>query len=127
MIMQQGGLLSFLKGFGYAFRGIFFVITSERNMKIHLFISVVVVAAAWFFQLNVVEWMVCLLCIAMVLAAEIINTAIENTIDLVSPDYHILARNAKDVAAGAVLVLAIFSAIIGCIIFVPKVIEYFSY
>ena len=110
-----------IKSFGYAFRGICKAFATERNMWIHFIIAVLVVICGFIFNINKVEWLFCLLCFGLVFGAELINSAIENMIDLLSPEKHKLAENAKDMAAGAVLVCAIFSAVVGLIIFVPKV------
>ena len=109
-----------LLSFGYAFRGIREVFGSEANMKIHLVITFLVIISGIAFSISLIEWMFCLLCIGLVVGAEMINTAIENVVDLASPDQHPLAGKAKDIAAGAVLICAIISVIIGLLIFVPK-------
>lgn len=109
-----------IKSFKYAIRGIKDVISGEMNMRIHLFITVLVVIFGLVFKITYTEWLVCVLCFAVVMTAEMINTAIEAIVDLVSPSRHELARKAKDVAAGAVLLSAILSAIAGLMIFVPK-------
>ena len=109
-----------LQSFGYAGRGIRLVFTSEANMKIHILIAAVVVICGFFFQITIQEWIACILCIGLVFSAEMINTAIENVVDLASPEHHELAGKAKDIAAGAVLICAIISVIIGLLIFVPK-------
>lgn len=106
--------------FGYAFKGIWAVLKSEPNMKIHFFIAVLVIICGFIFSISLVEWLFCILCFGLVIGAEMINTAIENIVNLVSPEQNELAGKAKDIAAGAVLVCAIFSAIVGLIIFVPK-------
>ena len=110
-----------IQSFGYAGRGVWLVISKEANMKIHLAVAVLVVMAGFFFQISMAEWIACMLCFGLVFTAEMINTAIENLIDLVSPKQHELARNGKDIAAGAVLIAAIIAAVIGLIIFLPKV------
>ena len=109
-----------LLSFGYAFRGIREVFGSEANMKIHIAITFLVIISGVIFSISLIEWMFCLLCIGLVVGAEMINTAIENVVDLASPDQHPLAGKAKDIAAGAVLICAIISVIIGLLIFVPK-------
>lgn len=113
-----------IKSFGYAAKGIKAALKSEINMKIHLLIAVLVVICGIFFRISLNEWLICLLCFGIVMSAEIMNTAIETVVDLVSPDKNKLAGKAKDAAAGAVLVAAIFAAIAGFIIFVPKVIAF---
>lgn len=109
-----------LQSFRYAFRGIKTVFLSEANMKIHSFITVLVILCGAFFDISLTEWIFCLLCIALVTGAEMINTSIENVVDLASPELHPLAGKAKDIAAGAVLLCAIIAVIIGLLIFVPK-------
>jgi diacylglycerol kinase (ATP) len=115
-----------IQSFGYAFRGIKTVFLSEINMKIHIFITVLVVICGFVFTISLTEWMFCLLCIAIVTGAEMMNTAIEKVVDLASPEQHPLAGKAKDIAAGAVLLCAIISVIIGLIIFIPKVLHFIA-
>lgn len=110
-----------LAGFGYAFEGIFEVMQSQANFKIHLSAAVVAVTAGYYFSISTTEWCLIIIAIALVLSAETFNTAIEHLTDLVSPEYHVLAKKAKDAAAGAVLLIAIGAAIIGMIIFIPKI------
>jgi len=109
-----------IKSFGYAGRGIRVVFRSEPNMRIHIVVGLLVLICGFIFKINIIEWILCLLCFGLVLGTEMINTAIENVVDLVSPNHHILAGKAKDIAAGAVLICAIISVIIGLLIFVPK-------
>lgn len=98
---------AFLKGFGYAGRGLWFCIRHERNFRIHLVTAAYVLAAAPFFSLSRGEWAALLLVIGLVIAAEALNTAVEQTVNLASPQRHTVARIAKDVAAGAVLLCAL--------------------
>jgi len=109
-----------IQSFGYAIRGIRYVFGTEANMKIHIAISILVIICGIVFAINLTEWIFCLLCIGMVVAAEMLNTAIENVVDLASPEQHPLAGKAKDIAAGAVLICAIVSVVIGLLIFIPK-------
>ncbi|MBN2766971.1 MAG: diacylglycerol kinase family protein [Paludibacteraceae bacterium] len=109
-----------IDSFRFAGKGIREVYSTEINMKIHLVVSVLVITSGVLLGISVVEWMICLVLFALVFSAEVFNTAIESVVDLVSPDKHELARKAKDLAAGAVLVTAIFAAIVGLMIFVPK-------
>lgn len=107
--------------FRWAGQGIWTCICRERNMKIHLSAAAAVTAAGVVFGISRIEWLVCLILFALVMGAELMNTAIEAAVDLVSPEKHPLAKLAKDAAAGAVLICAIFAAIAGCLIFVPKI------
>ena len=106
--------------FKYAFEGIISTIKEERNMFIHFLISIIVVIAGVYVRLSLNEWLICLLLFALVFSLELINTAIENTVDLVTTKKNKKAKLAKDAAAGAVLIAAIFASIIGIIIFLPK-------
>ena len=108
------------KSFGYAFQGIFTCICKERNMKIHCMVAALVVIAGLILGISVTEWCICLGLFGMVMALELVNTAVEAVVDLVTEERHPLAKIAKDTAAGAVLIAAIMAAIVGLIIFVPK-------
>lgn len=114
--MSKNGLI---RSFGYAFSGIACAFACGRNMKIHGAAALIVLAAGWLVQVTPLEWAVLSLTIFMVLAAETANTAIEKTVDLVTAEFHPLARQAKNLAAGAVLLTAINSIIIAIIIFKP--------
>ena len=111
------------KSFGYAFEGILTGIWQERNMRIHCMAVILVTAAGTLFQITAVEWCVCLLLFALVAGLELVNTAVEAVVDLVTEEKKPLAKIAKDTAAGAVLFAAIISAFVGCIIFLPYVFE----
>ena len=108
------------KSFGYAFEGIRTGIRKERNMKIHCLAVIAVTVAGTFLHIKPVEWCICLLLFGLILSLELVNTAL---VDLVTKEKKPLAKIAKDTAAGAVLVSAIAAAIIGCIIFVPYLLE----
>lgn len=110
------------KSFGYAFKGIDDVIKHEPNMKIHVVVAILVVIMAFILKVSIIEWIILVLLIGAVLAAETINTTIENLVDMYTKEYDEKAKIVKDTAAGTVLILAITSAIIGLIIFVPKII-----
>lgn len=109
--------------FWYAFQGIKKAIKSEKNLKLDVLAAIVVVILAVMLRISVIEWIVCLLLIGGVVSSELMNTAIEATVDLFTRENKELAAKAKDVAAGAVLVIALTSAIIGGIIFVPKILS----
>ena len=107
------------KSFGYAFEGIRTGIRKERNMKIHCMVAALVVIAGLILGISVTEWCICLGLFGMVMALELVNTAVEAVVDLVTEERKPLAKIAKDTAAGAVLFTAIMAVIIGCIIFIP--------
>ena len=110
------------KSFGYAFKGIDDVIKHEPNMKIHVVVAILVVIMAFILKVSIIEWIILVLLIGAVLAAETINTTIENLVDMYTKEYDEKAKIVKDTAAGTVLIIAITSAIIGLIIFIPKII-----
>ena len=115
-----------MKSFVYAFAGIASAVRGERNMRIHLLAAVAAVSLGALLGLSACEWTSVVICCALVMSLECLNTAIEAAVDLASPDIHPLAKKAKDCAAGAVLIAAIGSAIVGCIIFAPKVVRFFT-
>lgn len=110
------------KSFGYAFKGIDDVISNEPNMKIHASVAILVVITAFLLKISMIEWIILVLLIGLVLAAEVINTTIENLVDMYTKEYNEKAKVVKDTAAGTVLILAITAAIIGLMILVPKII-----
>ena len=109
--------------FKYAGEGIISAFKTERNMKIHVAIMLMVILAGIILKINIYEWIICIVCFMAVIGGELFNTAIETTVNIAMPERNEKAKLAKDISAGAVLVLAIGSAIIGLIIFIPKIIE----
>lgn len=111
---------SFKESFLHAYDGIKYVFIEERNMHIHLFFAIMVIFFGAFFEISYTEWLVCLVLIGIVIALEMINTAIENTVNMITINENNTAKLVKDVSAGAVLVMSIIAAFIGIIIFLPK-------
>ena len=109
-----------IRSFGYAFKGIGYATATQLNFRVHLVATVIAVFLGLALHISTNEWQWIGLCVALVLTAELFNTAIEFLTDLVSPDYNELAGRVKDVSAGAVLVTAFFALITGAIIFLPK-------
>ncbi len=107
--------------FSYAINGIVTTIREERNMMIHFLMMILVVVAGIIFQISCMEWLICLILIGLILSLELVNTAIENVVDLVTKDQNDIAKKAKDIAAGAVLMMSLFAALVGLIIFIPKI------
>ncbi|MFS9017587.1 diacylglycerol kinase family protein [Streptococcus cristatus] len=105
----------------FALTGIFTAFKEEKNMRSHVLSAVAAIIAGLIFRISATEWLFLLLSIFLVIAFEIMNSAVENVVDLAS-DYHfsMRAKNAKDMAAGAVLVVSGFAVITGLIIFLPK-------
>lgn len=110
-----------LRSFKFAFNGIKLLITKEHNAWIHCFAAVCTVIAGFYFDISSSEWIAVVFAIGTVLAAEAVNSSIEAIADLVSPGYNEAIKRTKDLAAGAVLILAISAAIVGLIIFIPKI------
>ncbi|WP_340025194.1 diacylglycerol kinase family protein [Paenibacillus sp. FSL K6-1096] len=120
------GHKKFWHSFRFAAQGIAAAFKSELNMKVHSCFALLVVAAAAVLRLPPSSWMLLLLAITLVLTAELLNTAIEATIDLVSPEIHPLAKKAKDTAAGAVLLAAVFAVITGIYVFYHPVMDWIT-
>lgn len=109
-----------IESFGFAFAGIRYCVLTQRNMKIHIFAAIIVLILAYLVKLSTIEFIILILTISAVLAAEMFNTALESIVDLVSPADHPLAKIAKDVAAGAVLCTAIAAVTVGYFLFIVK-------
>jgi diacylglycerol kinase (ATP) len=110
----------FIRGFGFAFNGIWHASATQLNFRVHLVAAIVALYAGYALHISSQEWLWIILCIGMVLIAELFNTAIEFLTDLVSPEYNKKAGLVKDLSAGAVLITAICALVIGIIIFAPK-------
>lgn len=118
----KNNIKKIINSFKYAIQGIISSFKTERNMKIHIFIMVLVIIAGIILKINKYEWIICVVCFAIVIGGELFNTAIETVVDMVMPYKNEKAKLAKDISAGAVLVFAIGAAVCGLIIFVPKII-----
>jgi diacylglycerol kinase (ATP) len=109
-----------LFSFTFAFKGILHFLKTQHNAWIHAGITLLVMIFGFWLKVSLTEWLFLVFAIGFVFVAEMFNTALELLVDLVSPDFHALAGKTKDVAAGAVLVAAITAALVGIIIFLPK-------
>lgn len=107
----------FFRGFVFALQGIRVAFREQLNIRIQSGIAILVVAAGFYFGITALEWCVVLLTIALVIGLEMINSAIENLVDLITRDYHPLAGKVKDIAAGAVLIAAVLAVVVGVIVF----------
>ena len=112
-----------IHSFKFAFKGIGSAYKDEQNLRVHTIMAVLVLIFSYLLKISLIEFIVCLVLIGLVLMAEFFNTAIENAVDLVTLEKNPYAKIAKDTAAAGVLVFAIISAIIGLIIFIPKIIN----
>ena len=116
----KNGFSKRIRSFGFAFSGLYQLVKSEPNARIHLAATILAVAAGFFLRISSGEWSVILIVIALVWAAEGFNTVVERLADHLFPEYHETARIAKDISAGAVLVCALAALACGLIIFLPK-------
>lgn len=107
----------FFNSFLFAFKGLIVSFTLESNLKVQLTAALIVAGAGFYFGITAIEWCIILLTIGLVLGMELVNTAIEKTVDLITLERHPLAGKIKDIAAGAVLLVSIASCIVGAIIF----------
>lgn len=114
-----------LRSFRYAWQGIRCCVGREQNLSFHLIVTVLVIGAGFALGITPGEWTAVILCIGMVVSAELFNSAIERLVDLVSPERNPLAGQVKDIAAGAVLVCALAAIAVGLIVFVPYLTRFF--
>ena len=112
-----------INSFKYATQGIFTSFKKEKNMKIHILIMILVIAAGTMLKISKLEWIICIILFSIVIAGELFNTAIETVVNMITTEKNEKAKIAKDVSAGAVLVLSIGAAIIGLMIFIPKILS----
>lgn len=110
-----------LKSFGFATKGALLLIKTEASIKVQFVIAILVTIAGFYFNISATEWMLQTLAIGLIMSIEGVNTAIEKISDFVHPEHHAKIGFIKDVSAGAVMIAAIVSIIIGCIIYIPKI------
>ena len=120
-VKEEHSVKALIKSFQHAFCGILTSFVIGRNIKVHYIAALAAILGGLYFGISKVEFLIILLVSTQVICLEMVNTAIERTVDLVTVEYHLYAKIAKDVAAGAVLVAAIFAIIIGGIIFLPYI------
>lgn len=123
LINMKSFFYSRLQAFRHAFRGLFYVMKTQRNAWIHTAITVAVCMLGIWLEISYIEWAIIILTIAMVFMAEFINTSIEAVVDLASPNKHPLAKIGKDVGAAAVLVSAFAAILIGLLILGPPLLQ----
>jgi diacylglycerol kinase len=123
LIKMKSFIISRIQAFRHAFRGLFYVMKTQRNAWIHTAITLAVFVLGIWLEISLTEWAIIILTIALVFMAEFINTAIEAVVDLASPNKHPLAKIGKDVGAAAVLVSAIASVLVGLLILGPPLLE----
>ena len=122
---KKRGIKRFINSFHYSWDGIKYAFKYEQSMFIHVLVTLLVVICGIVLKLDFQEWLLCIVLIGLVIATELINTAIEAVVDLACPEIHPLAKTAKDTAAAAVFVFAITAFLCGLFLFVPKIIALF--
>lgn len=127
MIRTNNRIVSFVRKFKYAFRGLFVAIKEEKSLIVDLIFSVIVliIAAAINNEMKTFDWIILVMVIALVIGMELINTAIENLVDTISFKYNIDASKIKDTAAATSLVFSLMAIVVGLLIFIPKFINIF--
>ena len=115
-----------LKSFSYAINGIVYAFKYEQNIIVHFLSVILVIITGFILNISVLEWLIIIIIMALVISLELVNSAIEATVDLVTSEAHTLAKVAKDCASGAVLISAVSAMIIGAIIFIPKLATYIN-
>jgi diacylglycerol kinase len=123
---EEFSLAARKRSFRYAVRGMGIILKTQHNFWIQMIMAGIVVFLGIFFSISSIEWCILILSMMAVLVAESFNTAMEIDIDLTSPEYHPYARDTKDVAAGAVLIAVIGATLVGCIVFIPKILLFFN-
>ncbi len=114
-----------MRSFKFAWKGIMTCAGHEQNITFHLIVAILVVVAGFVFNITKAEWAAVVICIGMVITAELFNSSIERLVDMVSPQWQKIAGEVKDIAAGAVLVTAAAAAIVGIIVFLPYLLAIF--
>ncbi len=118
---------SWFKKFGYAFRGLFASLKEESSLVVHFIIATIVIVVGIILNkyMTPVDWSIIVILIAIIIGMELLNTAIENIVDIIMFEYNAKAKKIKDISAAATLILTLASVVVGFIIFIPKIIEYF--
>ncbi len=121
MLKKESFLVGRIKSIGFAFKGAYHLITREDSVKVQFVIGIIMTIAGFYFELSTTEWMIQILVIALIMAIEGINTAIEEIADFIHPEFHNKIGLIKDIGAGAVFIFAIAALIVGLIIYLPKI------
>ncbi len=119
--IKKKGFKRFLKSFKFSFDGLKYAYKNEQSLLIHFIFTIIVVAMGFIFKISHTEWAILCIAMAVILACELINTAIEATVDLITLEYKPLAKIAKDCGSAATFVFSMMAAFIGFIIFIPKI------
>ena len=120
---KQLGISRFFRSFRYSFEGLAYAAKKEQSVLVMVICLILTLVFGIFLNITLLEWFFILIAIGLVLGTELLNTAIEATIDLVSPAFHPLAKVAKDTASASVFIYSLIAFIIGCLVFIPKLIR----
>lgn len=121
MPKKDSFLVNRLKSIGYAFKGAYHLIKNEASIQAQFVIATIMTIAGFYFELSTTEWIIQILVIAFIITIEAVNSAIEEILDFIHPEFHKKIGLIKDISAGAVFIFAIASIIIGLIIYLPKI------
>lgn len=127
MVEKKKHSKAIFRKFSYAFRGLFISLKEERSLVIHLIFASLSVIIGIILQLSPISWAVLILTIGLVVSSELMNTAIENVVDMVAFKYNFNAKKIKDIAAAATLVLAVIAVIVGLLLFIPRIITFIQH
>lgn len=122
---KKRGLNRFVNSVNYSMAGLRYAYKNEQSMMIHVTITATIIVLGILLDISRLEWIICIFLLGIVMATELINTALEAVVDLITQDYHPLAKIAKDTASAAVFVFSIVAGIIGIIVFLPHIIDLF--
>lgn len=120
MLKKDSFVIKRIKSIGYAFKGAFLLITTEASIKVQFCIGLIMTILGFYYNISKTEWIIQILIIALIMALEGLNTAVEEIADFIHPEHHKKIGVIKDIAAGAVFIFAIAAVIIGFIIYYPK-------
>lgn len=121
--IKKRGITRFVRSFSFSISGLKYAYKYEQSMFVHVIATICVITANIIFKVQPIEWLITVLAIGMVLAAELINTAIEAIVDMVTLEFHPLAKIAKDCGSAATFVLAMMAAVIGIVVYLPHILE----
>jgi len=122
---KKKGINRFFNSINYSMAGLRYAYKNEQSMTIHVSITAAIIILGIILDISRLEWIICIFLLGIIMATELINTALEAVVDLITQDYHPLAKIAKDTASAAVFVFSLVAVIIGGIIFIPHVLDLF--
>lgn len=127
MVEKKKHSKAIFRKFSYAFRGLFISLKEEKSLVIHLIFATLAIIIGVILQLAPVSWAILILTIGLVVSSELMNTAIENVVDMVAFKYNFNAKKIKDVAAAATLVLAVIAIVVGLLLFIPRIVTFIQH